>query len=59
MQWNSVSEFLAMGGYGFYVWGSFGTTAVVMLAEMAHARLQRRALLQSLRSETLTEHGTS
>jgi heme exporter protein D len=48
-----------MGGYGFYVWGSFGTTAVVMLAEMAHARLQRKALLQCLRSETQSEHGTS
>jgi heme exporter protein D len=59
MQWNSLSEFLAMGGYGLYVWGSFGTTAVVMLAEMAHARLQRKALLQCLRSETQSEHGTS
>ena len=30
MHWNSVSEFLAMGGYGFYVWGSFGVTFLVM-----------------------------
>ena len=30
MQWNSVSEFFAMGGYAFYVWGSFGVTAAVM-----------------------------
>ena len=28
MQWNSVSEFFAMGGYAFYVWGSFGATAL-------------------------------
>jgi heme exporter protein D len=23
MQWGSVENFLAMGGYGFYVWGSY------------------------------------
>jgi heme exporter protein D len=29
MQWHSVNEFLAMGGYAFYVWGSFGITVVI------------------------------
>ena len=24
MNWGSLSEFLAMGGYGLYVWGSYG-----------------------------------
>ena len=24
MNWNSASEFFAMGGYGLYVWGSYG-----------------------------------
>lgn len=24
MQWTNASEFFAMGGYGLYVWGSFG-----------------------------------
>ena len=30
--WSSWSDFLAMGGYGLYVWGSFGVTALVMAA---------------------------
>jgi heme exporter protein D len=34
MQWGSVSEFLAMGGYGLYVWGAYAVTAVVIVAEM-------------------------
>lgn len=34
MHWNSVSEFLAMGGYGFYVWGSFGITFLAMAIEV-------------------------
>jgi heme exporter protein D len=33
IHWKSFSDFLAMGGYGFYVWGSFGVTALIMLIE--------------------------
>lgn len=51
MQWNSASEFFAMGGYGLYVWGSFGLTALVMLGESLLIRHQRSALLQQLHEE--------
>ena len=34
MHWNSLSEFLAMGGYGLYVWGSFGITFLAMAFEV-------------------------
>lgn len=44
MNWSSVAEFAAMGGYGLYVWGSFGVTAVVMLGEMLSLRARRKAL---------------
>ena len=26
MHWNSFDEFIHMGGYGLYVWGSYGLT---------------------------------
>ena len=55
MQWNSASEFFAMGGYAFYVWGSFGVTAVVVVIEMLLIRSQRRELLRDLRNELLSE----
>lgn len=55
MQWNSISEFIAMGGYGFYVWGSFGTTALTMLGEMLYTHLQRKETLKNLRSESFSE----
>ena len=29
-----MSEFLAMGGYGFYVWGSYGVTALCIILEI-------------------------
>jgi len=51
MQWNSASEFFAMGGYALYVWGSFGATALVMLVESLLIRSQRRHILRNLRSE--------
>ena len=34
MHWNSLSEFFAMGGYAFYVWGSFGITFLCMAIEV-------------------------
>ena len=55
MQWNSVSEFFAMGGYAFYVWGSFGLTALVMGIEPLLIRRQRAELLDELRTELISE----
>jgi len=31
--WKSFDDFLAMGGYGLYVWGSFAVTAAFMFTE--------------------------
>lgn len=52
MKWGSLSEFLAMGGYGFYVWVSFGATAVCMVWETFS--LRRRAAM-ALRIESSEE----
>lgn len=38
MNWGSASEFFAMGGYGLYVWGSYGVTALFMIVEVVLAR---------------------
>ncbi len=46
MNWSSWSEFAAMGGYGVYVWGSFGVVAVALGIEMVAVRARRRALRQ-------------
>jgi heme exporter protein D len=59
MQWNSISDFFAMGGYAFYVWGSFGLTAVVMLGEALVIRKQRAELIRHLRNELLLESASS
>ncbi len=33
MNWNSASEFFAMGGYGLYVWGSYLVALAAMSVE--------------------------
>ena len=38
MRWESWSLFWDMGGYGPYVWGSMGVTAVFILLEIWQAR---------------------
>ena len=49
MIWHSASEFFAMGGYGLYVWGSYGVAAVLMAVEPVLAARRRRQALQSAR----------
>jgi heme exporter protein D len=51
MNWGSPAEFFAMGGYGLYVWGSFGVTAVALVIEPILAQRRRNAILKSLRRE--------
>ena len=44
MNAGAWSEFFAMGGYGLYVWGSFGVTAALMALEIVLLRQRRRGL---------------
>ena len=37
-----MGEFLAMGGYGWYVWMSYGACAVVVVAEVVALRARHR-----------------
>jgi heme exporter protein D len=52
MQWLSVADFFNMGGYAFYVCGSFGVTALVLVAETWQVRAKRREILRNLLNET-------
>jgi len=55
MTWSSASEFFAMGGYGFYVWGSYAVAAALMLTEPVLARMRhRQALRDAARDHSLT-----
>jgi heme exporter protein D len=47
MHWNSMSEFWAMGGYGLYVWGSFGITFLAMAIEVWLLSKRRMRITQT------------
>jgi len=49
MNWNNAGEFFAMGGYGLYVWGSYGVMAAWMLAEPLLVAVRLRAARQAAR----------
>jgi heme exporter protein D len=34
MSWGSLGNFLHMGGYGLYVWGSYSVAALCIVAEL-------------------------
>ena len=55
MNWASPAEFFAMGGYAFYVWGSYGVTLLVMLFEASAAIRRRRQAFNEARHEAATE----
>jgi len=48
MNWESFDAFLEMGGYGFYVWGSYAVTFALMAAEVVLLALRRREILNQL-----------
>ena len=50
-----MTEFFAMGGYAFYVWGAYGITALVVIAEVLSIRARRRAALTEARLTATAE----
>jgi heme exporter protein D len=45
---NNVNEFFSMGGYAFYVWSSYGLTALVLLANFYIPRSNESKLIKKL-----------
>ena len=50
MNWGSPENFLAMGGYGFYVWGSYLVTFGLLVVELILLGQRKRRLLSQLRA---------
>jgi heme exporter protein D len=50
-----MADFLAMGGYGAYVWTSYAVFALVLLADALAPVLARRRTLRELRRRVKRE----
>ncbi|MGB2901824.1 MAG: heme exporter protein CcmD [Candidatus Dechloromonas phosphoritropha] len=55
IHWNSFGDFIAMGGYGFYVWGSFGVTVLIMTIEPIMVARNRRVTIARLKRQLRAE----
>ena len=55
MIWSSWTEFWAMGGYGLYVWGSFGVTALCVALEMIWVKNARAQTLAQISDELVAK----
>lgn len=49
MSWGNLDNFLAMGGYGLYVWGSYGVTLVLIVAELVVLARRKRNAVERIR----------
>jgi heme exporter protein D len=49
MNWGNLDNFLAMGGYGLYVWGSYGVTLALIVAELVLLARRRRSAVGRIR----------
>jgi heme exporter protein D len=56
-QFQSLAEFLAMGGHGPYVWSAYGIAAVVLAWLVARPLRRRAAILKSVR-QVLAREGS-
>ena len=55
MHWGSVSEFMAMGGHGFWVWLAWGAALAALAMEQIVIRASRRSLLAEIRRQAAAE----
>lgn len=56
MQFDSISAFLDMGGYGFYVWLSYGVSfialALLIFASLNGHKKIKKQIIQRIKRET-------
>jgi heme exporter protein D len=57
MSGSSWTDFLAMGGYGPYVWGAYLVALAVVVVELILLRLRRRNILRYFGESTRREPG--
>ncbi len=55
VNWNSWHDFWMMGGYAFYVWGSYAATLLLIIAEIVLLKMRRLSAVRSLRQNTTTQ----
>lgn len=54
-QFDTLSDFLAMGNYGFYVWLSYGVSLLAMGGLIWLSRREHKTILKNVKKELARE----
>jgi len=55
--WGGWDNFVVMGGYAFYVWGSYGVTAAFIIAEVLLLRTRMRKAHEDVTRAAASRNG--
>jgi heme exporter protein D len=55
MQFSSLSEFISMGGYGFYVWLSFGSATLILSLLLIASKKRLKQVLAAIAKQQVRE----
>jgi len=55
MNFASFSDFIAMGGYGFYVWLAYGVSMVSVIFLVVNTSLKRAKIFKQVEQRLLRE----
>jgi len=55
MAFNSIGEFLAMGGYGFYVWLAYGLTFLALIIVTVNSFTKKNKILKGVEQRLARE----
>jgi len=55
MAFDSISEFLAMGGYGFYVWLAYGLSFLALTILVVNSVTKKNKLLKTVQQRLARE----
>ena len=55
MQFSSLSEFIGMGGYGFYVWLSFGSATLILSLLLIASKKRFKQVLAAIAKQQVRE----
>lgn len=55
MAFDSLADFFAMGGYGFYVWLAYGITFLALIVLIVNSISKKKKILKAVEQRLLRE----
>ncbi|WP_371374313.1 heme exporter protein CcmD [Thalassotalea aquiviva] len=56
MQFETFTDFINMGGYGFYVWLSYGVSATLLILLILNGKSKHQAIIDKIAKQQTREN---